>query len=156
MLRLASSMRPAAKQAARSLSTSARLERDMARMTLIGRLGAQPERRQTKNGKDFLIYKVATSDPLLPAKEGEKAPEPTTSWHTIFAHGSVIDKLETLEKGQVIVLVHRTLVAMLTRDVPNVQSDSGEYKTIVLAKHDRLFVISKPKAKAESEPAAEE
>ncbi|KAM0789181.1 hypothetical protein ACM66B_000028 [Microbotryomycetes sp. NB124-2] len=118
----------------------------MARMTLIGRLGSQPERRQTKNGKDFLIYKVATSDPLLPAKEGEKQ-EPTTSWHTIFAHGSVIDKLETLEKGS---LVH--VEANFT--LQNVQSDSGEYKTIVLAKHDRLFVISKPKAKTEA--AAEE
>ncbi|KAK4057155.1 ssDNA-binding protein, mitochondrial [Microbotryomycetes sp. JL221] len=143
-------MRPIAQQAARSLSTSARVQRDMARMTLIGRLGGQPERRKTKNGKDFLIYKVATNDPMLPPKEGEQPPEPTTSWHTVFAHGTVIDKLETLEKGS---LVH--VEANFT--LQNVQSESGEYKTIVLAKHDRLFVISRPRPKTETtEPAAEE
>ena len=108
----------------------------MARMTLIGRLGAAPERRQTKNGKDFLIYKVATTDPLPPPREGsgeseascaaaaaaaaaaaplgsnadlgipasptthaEEPVEPTTSWHTVFANGPVIDKLQNLEKG---------------------------------------------------------
>lgn len=39
-------------------------------MTLIGRLGGVPEKRTTKNGKDFLIYKVATTDPFIAPKEG--------------------------------------------------------------------------------------
>lgn len=55
----------------------------MARMTLIGRLGAAPERRQTKNGKDFLIYKVATTDPLPPPREGSgqfTIPVPRPPW----------------------------------------------------------------------------
>lgn len=42
----------------------------MARMTLIGRIGAEPVMRQTKSGKDFLIYKVATSNFKSAPKEG--------------------------------------------------------------------------------------
>lgn len=53
-----------------SFSSSPSFSRDMARMTLIGRLGAAPERRQTRNGKDFVIYKVATTDPYIAPKEG--------------------------------------------------------------------------------------
>ena len=44
--------------------------RDMARMTLIGRLGGVPEKRATKAGKDYVIYKVATTDPFIAPKEG--------------------------------------------------------------------------------------
>jgi single-stranded DNA-binding protein len=42
----------------------------MARMTLIGRLGAAPEKKLTKSGKEFLLYKVATTDPYVAPKEG--------------------------------------------------------------------------------------
>lgn len=84
-----------------TFSTSPVASRDMARMTLIGRLGGQPEKRTTKNGKDFLLYKVATSDPYLPPKEGEEPTEPTTSWHTIFAYGQSAERLQDLEKGSV-------------------------------------------------------
>lgn len=41
-------------------------------MTLIGRIGADPVMRQTASGKDFLIYKVATSDFKPTPKEGGK------------------------------------------------------------------------------------
>lgn len=51
-------------------ASSASASRDMARMTLIGRLGGVPEKKTTKTGKDFLIYKVATSDPFVAPKEG--------------------------------------------------------------------------------------
>lgn len=43
---------------------------DVSRLTLVGRLGTTPEVRQTKNGKDFLIYKVATRDPYRAPVEG--------------------------------------------------------------------------------------
>ncbi|SGY13933.1 BQ5605_C010g06005 [Microbotryum silenes-dioicae] len=128
--------------ATRAFSQSAVSARDLARVTLIGRLGAAPERRQTKNGKDFLMYKVATRDAMLPAQEGATPPEPTTSWHTIFAYGPGVDRLETLEKGA---LVH--VEAQLT--VKNSTTPSGEYKTDYFAKHERLMVIRKP-----TQPAA--
>ncbi|SCZ89617.1 BZ3500_MvSof-1268-A1-R1_Chr9g10489 [Microbotryum saponariae] len=123
--------------ATRAFSQSAVSARDLARVTLIGRLGGAPEKRQTKNGKDFLIYKVATNDPMLPAPEGAAAPAPTTSWHTIFAYGPGVERLETLEKGA---LVH--VEAQLT--VKNSTTPSGEYKTDYFAKHERLMVIRKP------------
>ncbi|ORY60391.1 putative single-stranded DNA binding protein [Leucosporidium creatinivorum] len=136
-------LRPAARTAGvRAFSSTPATARDMARMTLIGRLGGVPEKRTTKNGKDFLIYKVATTDPFIAPKEGEEPVEPTTSWHSVFAYGQSAERLANLEKGS---LVH--VEANFT--VSNVKLDSGEYKTVIMAKHDRLFVISKPKQKDE-------
>lgn len=42
-------------------------------MTLVGRIGADPIVKQTKTGKDFLIYKVATSDPYFKPAEGSES-----------------------------------------------------------------------------------
>lgn len=52
-----------------SFSTSA-AHSDVCRMTLIGRIGAEPVMKQTKSGKDFLIYKVATNNFKPAPKEG--------------------------------------------------------------------------------------
>ena len=43
-------------------------------MSLIGRIGSDPEVKVNKNGKQFLVYKVATSDPYIPPKEGGTSP----------------------------------------------------------------------------------
>lgn len=56
-------------RALQAFSTS-RPSADYAKLSLIGRIGAEPVLKTNKNGKDFLIYKVATSDPYIPAKEG--------------------------------------------------------------------------------------
>lgn len=53
-----------------AFSTSRPAARDLAKLTLIGRLGAQPEMRQTKNGKNFLVYVVGTENPVARPKEG--------------------------------------------------------------------------------------
>lgn len=45
---------------------------DVSRLTLVGRLGSEPTIRQTKNGKDFLVYKVVTNDPYRPPAEGRE------------------------------------------------------------------------------------
>ena len=50
--------------AVRSLSTSAP-RADLARMQLIGRLVADPEVKQTVNGKEFAAYTIATNDIML-------------------------------------------------------------------------------------------
>lgn len=43
-------------------STSAIKRADVAKMTLIGRLGATPEAIKDKQGRDLLVYSVATLD----------------------------------------------------------------------------------------------
>lgn len=54
-----------------STTTPARYS-DLARMTLIGRITADPKRYSDRTGGDFMRYTVATNDPLkAPAKEGD-------------------------------------------------------------------------------------
>lgn len=70
-------------RATQAFSTS-RSAADVARMTLVGRIGADPVVRQTKNGKDFLTYRVATSDPYIKPAEGSESslprPPPTRAF----------------------------------------------------------------------------
>jgi hypothetical protein len=92
-------------------------------MTLIGRLGVIEERENPKTGKPYLMYKIATTDKGRPQQEGgesrtsityqvrtkadnqkvlmlaEEYKQPPTSWHTIFAHGAAIERLQMIEKG---------------------------------------------------------
>lgn len=109
----------------------------MAKILLVGRIGAEPQLKETKNGKQFLIYKVATTDPYVPPKEGEADNEQTTSWHTIFAYGQAVEKLTTLEVGS---LVH--VEASFT--VVKSKTESGEYKDTIYNHHQRLSVLKRP------------
>ena len=61
---------PRAPPSLQAFSTSRIAARDIAKMTLIGRIGANPELRDGKNGQQYLTYKVATTDKGRPPKEG--------------------------------------------------------------------------------------
>jgi single-stranded DNA-binding protein len=81
------------------LSTSA-VRNDLARMQVLGRLAADPEIKTTKNGKDYVRYTVATSDPPTgPVEEGER-PETTTSYHRFYVFGDRgVDRMKNIKKG---------------------------------------------------------
>jgi len=111
----------------------------MAKMTLVGRIASEPKPKKTKNDKEFLIYTVATSDPLGPPVDG-KDPEPTTSFHDVFVYGPAVERLKGLQKGS---LVH--VEANFTLD--KTKSESGEFTTRLFAHHDRLHLLSRPKPK---------
>ena len=64
------SLNRSAVSAARAFSTSAR-RADLARITLIGRLVADPEVKSTVNGKEFAAYTVATTDRSISRDDGE-------------------------------------------------------------------------------------
>lgn len=83
----------------RALSTSA-VRRDLARMQVMGRLVADPEIKETKTGKDYVRYTVATTDPSSgPAEDGER-PAPTTSYHRFFVFGERgVDRMRSIKKG---------------------------------------------------------
>lgn len=82
-------------------------------MNIIGRLVGQPEVRETRSGKEYLRYTVATTDPLGPPNEDGStclrritypAPaQPTSSFHSIFAFGeTTVNRLRDLPKGYVV------------------------------------------------------
>ncbi|GAA5931325.1 hypothetical protein JCM3775_004994 [Rhodotorula graminis] len=137
-------IRPAALSGVRAFSTSRVAARDIAKMTLVGRIGANPELRDGKNGQQYLTYKVATTDKGRAPKEGEEYQKPPTSWHTIFAHGQAAERLQFLEKGM-------QVYVEADFSVKNVRDETtGQYNTQVLATHDRLVVLKKPSPREET------
>lgn len=64
--------------------------KDVNKVILIGRLGADPIQRETKNGVPVVHFPVATSRRLRDdAADGEtaEAPKEETQWHRIVAWG---------------------------------------------------------------------
>ncbi|GAA5829350.1 hypothetical protein JCM3766R1_001067 [Sporobolomyces carnicolor] len=145
---LTSTLRPAARASVRAFSTSRVASRDVAKMTLIGRLGAIEERENPKTGKPYLMYKIATTDKGKPPAEGEEYNQPPTSWHTIFAHGAAIERLQMIEKGSLVFAEASFSVSS------NKDEASGLYLNTISATHERLTVLKRPQ-RAE-EPAAEQ
>ncbi|GAA5971050.1 hypothetical protein JCM11641_004125 [Rhodosporidiobolus odoratus] len=137
--------RSSARSSVRAFSTTRPAARDMAKMTLIGRIGAI-EVKQTKAGKDFLLYKIATTDRAKPPAEGEPYVEPPTSWHTIFAHGNAIERLKDIPKGSQVYVEAQF-------SVKNEKDEaSGVYSQNIVAVHDRINVLKKPYRPTEEQP----
>ncbi|POY75597.1 hypothetical protein BMF94_1219 [Rhodotorula taiwanensis] len=137
-------LRTAARPSVRAFSTSRVAQRDIAKMTLVGRLGAM-EVKEGKNGRQYLKYAIATTDRRPLAREGETPEEPTTSWHTVFANGDAVERLQNVQIGS-LVFVEAAFQVRSQRD-----EDSGNYSTQILATHERMSVISKPKVREEAQ-----
>ncbi|KAF3480742.1 uncharacterized protein GIQ15_06089 [Arthroderma uncinatum] len=75
----------------RAFSSTAR--RDFARLTLVGRLGMEPEVTTSVNGREYIRYHIATSYGPRDNKQ--------TSWFRImsFVDGPARDNLLSLPKG---------------------------------------------------------
>ncbi|EKM59437.1 uncharacterized protein PHACADRAFT_170001, partial [Phanerochaete carnosa HHB-10118-sp] len=86
---------------ARAFSTTPRLQGDLAKLVLIGRLGKNPEVRTTRLDKEYVSYTVATSNypPPPPNPDGTRS-ENSTTWHTILSFNPGANAyLRTLQKG---------------------------------------------------------
>jgi single-stranded DNA-binding protein len=102
-----------------AFSTSAARAHDVSKLTLIGRLGGEPQVKTTKNGKEYITYgscplllrhnaltrrdryTVATTNypPPPPNPDGTRAAA-GTSWHHVYSfHPSANNYLRTLGKG---------------------------------------------------------
>ncbi|KAK9449402.1 uncharacterized protein V1518DRAFT_415905 [Limtongia smithiae] len=82
---------------------------DLARITLIGRLGADPERLTSANGRDYARYSVAVSSPQ---RNGE------TSWYHVVSFDPNLDYLSNnFTKGALVyVEANATLQPFETAD----------------------------------------
>jgi len=58
------------------------------KVILVGRLGRDPEIKETQGGKKYARFSIATS-------EKNKAGDVLTEWHNITAFGNVVDVIET-------------------------------------------------------------
>ncbi|WFD42353.1 ssDNA-binding protein, mitochondrial [Malassezia psittaci] len=139
---------------ARSFSSTSAAQ--LARVNLIGRLIAQPEQRQTRNGKSFARYVIATNDPPGPpnedgsmysVRESNAGPAtPTSSFHNIFAFGeTVVDRLLQLPKGTLMYVEGDFKVGQR-------QLDDGNSVPEWLIQHKSYNVLVRPKNPEEAAP----
>ncbi|ORY28606.1 hypothetical protein BCR39DRAFT_534331 [Naematelia encephala] len=80
----AARLAPALKASTRAFSTS-RVAADVSKLTLVGRLGADPTLRTTKDGKPYYTYIVATQSGPSTRDESGNFVDAPTSWHTVFS-----------------------------------------------------------------------
>ncbi|KAH8830630.1 hypothetical protein DL96DRAFT_1593720 [Flagelloscypha sp. PMI_526] len=127
----------------RTFSTSARAA-DMAKLTLIGRLGAEPETRMGKNEKEFVQYSVGVSGPSTVDANGER--QTSTTWHRVFAFNpATYPYLSSMAKGSLVYVE----AACEMRDAEPAGESSPAHKTMFL-RQESIRVLSKPKTHTES------
>ena len=78
--------------------------KDVNKMIIMGRLGADPIQRETKNGLTVVHFSVATSRKLkFDPEAGEDAKTEETQWHHVVAWGKTADACALyLKKGQAV------------------------------------------------------
>jgi single-strand DNA-binding protein len=65
---------------------------DLNQVTLIGRLGRDPEVRTFDNGSKVANLRIATSDQWKDRDTGEKREQ--TEWHSIAVFGPLVDTVQ--------------------------------------------------------------
>ncbi|BGP25305.1 single-strand binding protein [Rhodotorula toruloides] len=134
-------VRPAARAGVRAFSTTPR-SADMARISLIGRLG-KVDPKTSKAGKPYVRYAVATSDYMSKeAREADPNARPTTSWHTIFAHGDAGERVASIPIGS-------TVYVEANYEWRQGQNDAGENTYTMLATHSNIKVIQRKREEGE-------
>ncbi|KIY72987.1 nucleic acid-binding protein [Cylindrobasidium torrendii FP15055 ss-10] len=139
-----SALRSAAapRAALRTFSTSAS-RADMARLTLIGNLGADPETRNTKNDRQFVTYTVATqSVPPVDAETGERG-TPKTTWHRVFSFNEHANRyLMNLKKGS---KVYVEAAFEMREPEPGSEPSTPQGQRQILLRHENIKVVGQPK-----------
>lgn len=77
--------------------------KDVNKVTLMGRLGADPILRQTKNGNPVAQFSIATSRKIKGKAEAPDELVEKTQWHKVVAWGKVADSCSKyLKKGNAV------------------------------------------------------
>ncbi|BEJ18175.1 hypothetical protein CspHIS471_0704520 [Cutaneotrichosporon sp. HIS471] len=120
---------------------------DLARVTLIGRLGADPILRETSSGKPYYTYSVATTVGPRTTDETGNRVEPPTSWHTVFAFSEASHKLlPYVGKGSTVYVE-----AELEMRSGGNASDGTPLPDRPLLRHQKMNVINRVRPAGEEE-----
>ncbi|KAJ7774205.1 single-strand binding protein family-domain-containing protein [Mycena maculata] len=140
----------ASRATSRAFSTSTR-RHDLAKLTLIGNLGRDPELKTTKNDKEYVSYSVATTNVLPPGPEGER--NTSTTWHRVLSFLPGSNKyLQTLKAGS---KVYVEAAYEIREPEQDADPSTPQGQRQIFLRHESLRVISTPRAK-EAETAGEE
>ena len=86
--------------------------KDMNKVFLLGRLGAEPELRSTKNGLSVAKLSLATARRIRDAsapENGSEAWKDETQWHRVVAWGKLAENVQRLGRKGMTVLVEGTI-----------------------------------------------
>lgn len=124
------------------------MARDLNKVMLIGRLGADPEARSTPNGSTVVNFSLATGDTYKDKNTGQTVEK--TEWHRIV----VWDKLgeickQYLHKGSLVYIEGR----LQTRSWEDKETGKKNYITEIVAT-DMTMLDSKGERSASSPPTA--
>ena len=98
------------------------------KVTLIGRLGKDPETRYTGSGDQVCTLALATSRTWTPAGGGER--QEATEWHTVVAWRKLAEQCaEYLTKGRLILIEGR----IETRNWEDKDTGKKVYRTEIIA-----------------------
>ncbi|CCO27008.1 hypothetical protein RSOLAG1IB_02610 [Rhizoctonia solani AG-1 IB] len=117
--------------------------RGFARLTLIGRLGADPELKTASNGTEYVKYVVATDAPSRALPDGSHPPSKPT-WHNITSFASsAVPRLTALRKGA-------RVYVEATYEMKRLEANEEfPARQVVNLRHERLMVLDKgPNAEA--------
>jgi len=120
------------------------MARSLNKVTLIGRLGKDPEMRYTASGTAVCTFTLATNR-FRQGSDG--TPQEDTDWHTVVTWDKLAETCnQFLTKGRLVYVEG----ALQTRSWDDAQSGQKRYKTEVVA---REMIILDNKDRAEGVPA---
>ena len=112
--------------------------KDINRVQLLGRLGADPERRQSTTDRAIVTFSMATSRKWR-NDAGDLQEE--TQWHNVVAYGQLGELvLEYLEKGSAALVEGRLQTRSWTAD------DGTERRSTQIVAWDVNFISPRPAA----------
>ncbi|GJJ10081.1 hypothetical protein Clacol_004307 [Clathrus columnatus] len=132
----------------RNFSISSRKD-DMAKLTLVGRLGKDPVIRTTSNDREYVVYTVATRNHQRPPREDGTRPEPTTSWHSVLSFNPNHNNfLKTLKKGTQVYVEAAYELQEADRDA---SPDSPAAQRQIFLRQESIRVLSRPQVREDVE-----
>ncbi|CUA76854.1 hypothetical protein RSOLAG22IIIB_02330 [Rhizoctonia solani] len=111
--------------------------RGFARLTLIGRIGGEPELKTASNGSEYVKYTVVTDNPTRPLPDGTYPPRSST-WHNITSFiPPTYERLTSLRRG-----AHVYVEA--TYDMKKLPAtEEFPARQMVSLRHDKIIVLDK-------------
>jgi len=137
---------------ASAFSTSATRRADLAKLTLIGNLIRDPELKQSRNEKEYVVYTVATNSYPPPDVNGERRPS-VASYHRVLSfHENPNKYLLTLKKGS---KVYVEAGFEIREPEPGADISTPQGQRQIFLRHESIRVLNRAKSTEPSESPEE-